>query len=74
MLERAPLAWALRLEQGQLAPTSIRADEREFVGPLDHVHTEMSGDEVRNRIALRDPERYVVERPRPHRGRITTRR
>jgi hypothetical protein len=36
------------------------------------VHAEMSGDEVRNWVALGDPERDVVKRPRPHRSRITT--
>jgi len=34
----------------------------------------MSGDEVRDWIALGDPERDVVERLRPHRSRITMRR
>ena len=38
------------------------------------MHADVSGHEVGDRIALRDPERDVVERPRPHRGRITMRR
>ena len=36
------LARALRVEQRQLAAARIRADERERVGPLDHVHAEMT--------------------------------
>src|SRR6266516_5087552 len=74
VLERAALTRPFSLEERQLAPASVRADERELVGSLDHVHAEMSGDEVRNWVALGDPERDVVERPRPHRSRITMRR
>ena len=74
MLERPALSRPLGLEQRQLAAAGVRADERELVRSLDHVHAEMSGQEIRNGIALSDPERDVVERPRPHRGRITMRR
>jgi hypothetical protein len=74
VLERAALTRPLGLEERQLAAASVRADEGELVGSLDHVHAEMSGDEVRDWIALGDPERDVVERLRPHRSRITMRR
>ena len=71
VLERAALTRPFGLEERQLAAASVRTDKCELVGPLDHVHAEMSGDEVRNWIALGDPERDVVERSRPHRSRIT---
>ena len=74
VLERPALSRPLSLEQRQLAAAGVRADERELVRSLDHVHPEMSGQEIRNGIALSDPERDMVERPRPHRGRITMRR
>ena len=62
VLERAALARPLRLEQRQLPAPRVGADEREAVRPLDHVHAEAGGDEVGDRVAIRDPERDVVER------------
>ena len=71
VLEGPTFTRPLRLEKRQLAAAGVRADERELVGPLDHVHAEMSGHEIRDWIALGNPESNVVEGPRPHRGRIT---
>ena len=71
MLQRPALTRPLRLEERELAAASVRTDERELVSPLDHVHADVSGHEIRDWIALRDPKRDVVECPQPHRGRIT---
>ena len=60
-LERAALARALGVEQGQLAELGVDSDEREGVGLLDHVHAEVLAQEGRERLALVHPERHVVQ-------------
>ena len=64
MLERAPLARPLGVEERQLAAPRVRADQRERVGPVDDVHPDAGRDEVGDRVAVGDPERDVVERLR----------
>ena len=44
----------------------VRADERERLRPVDHVHAEMRRDEIGDRLALGDPVRNVVELRRVH--------
>ena len=66
VLERAPLARALFGEERQLAPASVRPDQRELVRSLDDVHREPLGHEVRDPVAVGDPERDVVESLGPH--------
>ena len=66
--ERAWLALPLRGEERQLAAPGIRADERELVRAVDHVHADVRGEEVRERVAVLDPERHVVERLDLHRS------
>ena len=66
MLERAGLARPLGLEERQLAAPRVRADEREAVGAVDHVHAEMGDREVGDLVARVRPEGDVVERQRLH--------
>ena len=66
VLERPPLARGWRVEQRQLAAACVRADEREPVRPVDHVHAEVLGGERRERIAVGKPVGDVVERQRLH--------
>ena len=66
MLDRAALPWSVGREQGQLPAPGVRADERERVGPVDHVHPEMPDGEVRQGVAIREPVGDVVERERSH--------
>jgi len=68
VLQRTALAGGLGVEQRQLPATRVRADQRELVRLLDHVHREPLGHEVRDRIAVGDPERDVVESLGPHPG------
>ena len=55
---------ALRVEERQLAAPRVRADERERVRPLDHVHAELRRREVGDRRRGR--------RPRARRGRASS--
>ena len=64
--ERPGLARLLDLEQRQLPAPGMRADQREAVGSLDDVHAEMRDGELRDRIAIDDPERNVVEALQGH--------
>ena len=59
--QRPRLASRLVGEQRELAVAGVRADEREALRALDDVHPEMGGREVRDRITVFHPERYVVE-------------
>ena len=68
VLQRTALAGGLGVEQRQLPATRVRADERELVRPLDHVHREPFGHELRDRLSVGDPERHVVESLGPHPG------
>ncbi len=61
VLERAPLARALRVEQREFPAACVGADEREIVLPVDDVHAEVARHEVGDRVTLGDPERDVVE-------------
>ena len=58
---RPRIARALGLEQGQLALAGVGADEREVVGAVDDVHPEALAEQLGQRLAIRDPERHVVE-------------
>jgi hypothetical protein len=60
--ERPGLARALGAEEGQLAAAGVRAHEGELVGAVDHVHAHVAGEEVRERVAVLDPESDVIER------------
>src|SRR5206468_3975409 len=53
-------------EQRQLSTPRIGADEGEHVRSLDHVHADMARHEVGVAVAVRDPERDVIERLGPH--------
>ncbi len=66
MLEGPALTRAFGGEQGQLAAPRVGADERERVGPVDHVHSEVPHREVGHGIAVREPVGDVVEREGPH--------
>ena len=66
MLQRAALAGRLGLEERQLPLAGIRPDERELVGPLDHVHAEMRRDEVGDAVPVGEPVCDVVEGLRSH--------
>ena len=66
VLQGAALARTVRSEEGQLAATRTRADEREAIRPVDHVHADVRGQEAGNRIAIRDPVGDVVELVRVH--------
>src|SRR5437868_6546174 len=68
VLERALLARSVGGEQRQFAAPGIRADEREGVRPIDHVHPDALGQEVGDPVAVGHPEGDVVERLRPHAG------
>ena len=68
--ERPGLARLLDLEQRQLPAPGVRADQGEAVGPLDDVHTEMPDGELRDRIAIDDPQRDVVEALQGHAPRL----
>ena len=61
VLQRSRLARARRLEERQLSAPSVPPDQREPVGPLDHVHAELLHGEIGDHVALRDPERDVIE-------------
>src|SRR5207248_511256 len=66
VLERAALARAFRVEERQLAAPRIRAEQRELVGLIDHVHAETCSEECRDRLAVGEPVRDVVEPRRIH--------
>jgi hypothetical protein len=70
-LQSAPLARPLGLEQRQLPAPCVGADERECIRPVDNVHPDAGSDEVGNRVAIRDPQRDVVERLRRHAPELT---
>jgi hypothetical protein len=73
VLECPSFAHALRVEERQLAAARVRADERELVRPVDHVHAEVARDEVGDRVSVRDPEGNVVQRLRVHDADLTHR-
>src|SRR6185437_9721388 len=66
MRERTTLARAVGREERQLASSRVRADERERIGPVDHVHAEMRREEADDRVAVGNPVRDVVELRRVH--------
>ena len=66
VLQGTLLARALGVEERQLAAPGVRADEREPIGVLDHMHADMRGHEVRNRLAVGHPEGDMVEGERSH--------
>ena len=66
VLQRTPLPRPLGLEERQLAAPRVRADECELVGALDDVHREPLGREVRDPLAVRDPEGDVIQGLGPH--------
>ena len=66
VLQRTPLPGPFGLEEGQLAASRVRADKRELVGALDDVHREPLGREVRDPLAVRDPEGDVIQSLGPH--------
>src|SRR5260221_11647701 len=51
VLERTALARPFRIEQRQLSAPCVRADQREALGLVDHVQSEVRGEEVGDRIA-----------------------
>ena len=66
VLERAAIPRAFGHEERQLAPARIRAQQRESVRSIDHVHPKVRRDEVCDRVAVGDPVRDVVELRRVH--------
>ena len=66
VLQRSPLARAVGRKEREFAVAGVRADERELVGPVDHVHPEMLRDKSHGGVALREPERDMVELRRIH--------
>ena len=68
--ERALLAWPLGVEERQLAPPRVGAEQREPVGLLDHALPEPRDRDRGHPLAVGDPERDVIERQRLHRLRI----
>jgi hypothetical protein len=66
MLQRTALPWTLSREERELAPPRVRAEQRELVGLVDHVHPEVRREEVRDGLALREPVRDMVELRRVH--------
>jgi len=60
-LQHPTLTRPLRLEERQLPAAGVPADQREPVGPLDHVHAEPGNRDVGDHVALRRPERDVIE-------------
>src|SRR5439155_11480550 len=66
-------SWPVGLEQRQLSAPRVAAHERETIGPLDHVHAEVRAREVRDRIAVGDPEGDVVQTLRLHAEEISFR-
>src|SRR5262249_3323917 len=69
--ERPRLSRTVGGEERQLAVARVGADEREAVGSLDHVHTEMPGRELCDAIAVGDPQRDMIEAGRLHSGQLT---
>ena len=69
--ENAWIALSLGGEERQLAATGVRSDERELVRAVDHVHADVGGEEVRELVAVLDPEGHVVERLDLHRAEVT---
>jgi hypothetical protein len=61
VLQRPALARPLLGEEGQLPAARVRADQGERVGSLDDMHAGTAGQEIRDPVAVRDPERDVVE-------------
>jgi hypothetical protein len=68
--ERALLAGALRVEQGELAATGVTAHQRERVLARDHVHSEVVLEKLGDRIAICDPESDVIKGLGLHGARI----
>ena len=66
VLERAALAGPFLGEERQLAAARVGSDQGERVGAIDDVHADAAGDEVRDAVAVRDPEGDVVEGLRLH--------
>ena len=66
VLESPLLPRPFLCKERELAAACVRADERELVGALDHVHREPLREEVRDRVAVGHPERNVVESLEPH--------
>jgi hypothetical protein len=71
VLQRSLLARALLGEQGQLEPARIDAEQREPVGAVDRMHAELGDRTLGDRVAVRDPERDVVDGARRHRGQVS---
>ena len=66
-LQGAGIARALGREQRQLAAARIRPHEGEGVRAIDDVHPGVLAEEVRQRVAVGDPQGDVVEGGRFHR-------
>ena len=49
-------------EQRELPSAGVRANQREALVPVDHVHSQMPGQERGERIPVLDPERDVIQR------------
>src|SRR5581483_317151 len=66
VLQRTALARAFGVEERQLAAPRVGSEQRELVGAVDHVHAEVPGQELRDRVAVGEPVRDVVELRRIH--------
>ena len=66
VLERPGLTRPFGVEERELAAARVCADEGEVVLPVDDVQAELRGDELCDWLAVRQPERDVVERLRLH--------
>ena len=69
--QRARGAVGLGREQCQLPAASVAAHERELVRAVDHVHAEPVDEEVRQLVAVGDPEGDVVKRLDLHAAQFT---
>ena len=66
VFERTALAWRFGREERQLPAPRVGADERERVGAVDHVHSEVRYRKARYRVAIREPVGDMVESLRVH--------
>src|SRR5207249_1261439 len=72
VLERALLARPLGREERQLSAPRVRADERERVLLVDHVHADVLRQQIDDRLAVGDPEGDVIQGLGPHAARVPT--
>ena len=66
VLERTALPRRVGGEERQLPAPRVGADERERIGPVDHVHPEMRDRKARDGVAVREPVGDVIESFRVH--------